>query len=495
MFETATAGEYTAETEMNQSEYPGAPQGEDEWGRRRRYWRRRRRHYDYDDDDESQPQSESAQSEEQFLPLLPLLANVVPAVLGALGGGGRKREAEYEYEDEGEGEDEFTGAQGEGEEQFILGKLLKGVLGEDRESGPALSPQQEAEMASRLLEVNSEDELGRLLGSIVNVVGRAAQGIQNAARTPQGRAVINAVTPVIQAAMPGNSEPGEIFESETGGMSQEQEIFESARQAVRLTAATAQHAAAAPPGMPAELVGELGLIRAASRFARPFLGRAVRRIFGGRSRFGYRPGYRGYRPGYRGYRGGYRYGHPYRRYGRPWGFRGYRGPGYGYGPGYSYGPGYVEGPPPPEPSGPPPAGPPPAPPAGPPPEPPQPGFRWVAVPIGAPPPPSVPPEPAPATPPSGGTPPEAPPPPGPTSGEWESQYGEAAYGEAQYGEAQYGEAQYGEAPYGEAQYGETQYGEFQPEYQQGEWEAPQNGHGDGGGRWVRRGGKIELLGA
>ncbi|XVV08745.1 hypothetical protein ACQP2X_28300 [Actinoplanes sp. CA-131856] len=465
MFETATAGEYTAETEMNQSEYPAAPQGEDEWGRRRRYWRRRRRHYDYDDDDESQ----SPQSEEQFLPLLPLLANVVPAVLGALGGG--KREAEYEYEDE----DEFPQGEDEGEEQFILGRLLKGVLGEapERESGPVLSPQQEAEMASRLLEVNSEDELGKLLGSIVNVVGRAVQGVQNAARTPQGRAVINAVAPVVQAAMPGAGEPGEIFESETGGMSQEQEIFETARQAVRLTAATAQHAAAAPAGVPAELVGELGLIRAASRFARPLLGRAVRRIFGGRSRFGYRPGYRGFRPGYRGYRGGYRYGHPYRRYGRPWGYRGYRyGP--GYGPGYSYGPGYVEGPPP-EPSGPPPAGPPPAPPAGPPPEPPQPGFRWVAVPIGAPPPPSVPPEPAPAAPPSGATPPEAPPPPGPTSGEWESQYGEA--------------------PYGEAPYGETQYGEFQPEYQQGEWEAPQNGHGDGGGRWVRRGGKIELLGA
>ncbi|MFF5078554.1 hypothetical protein ACFY36_16005 [Actinoplanes sp. NPDC000266] len=491
MFETGTAGEYTAEAEMNQSEYPAAPQGEDEWGRRRRHWRRRRRHYDYDDDDESQ----SAQSEEQFLPLLPLLANVVPAVLGALGGG--KREAEYEYEDEGEdeGEEQFilgkllkgVLGEGEGEEQFILGKLLKGVLGEapERESGPVLSPQQEAEMASRLLEVNSEEELGRLLGSIVNVVGRAAQGVQNAARTPQGRAVINAVTPVIQAAMPGNSEPGEIFESETGGMSQEQEIFETARQAVRLTAATAQHAAAAPPGAPAELVGELGLIRAASRFARPFLGRAVRRVFGGRSRFGYRPGYRGFRPGYRGgYRGGYRYGHPYRRYGRPWGYRGHR-----YGPGYSYGPGYVDGPPPPEPSGPPPAGPPAGPPSSPP-EPPQPGFRWVAVPIGAPPPPSVPPEPAatPPAPPSGGAPPDAPPPPGPTSGEWESQYGETPPGP-------YGEMQYGEMQYGETQYGETQYGEFQPEYPQGEWEAPQNGHGDGGGRWVRRGGKIELLGA
>ncbi len=46
MFETATAGEYAAETEWQESEYPqgeGGPQAEDEWGRRRRYGRRRRR--------------------------------------------------------------------------------------------------------------------------------------------------------------------------------------------------------------------------------------------------------------------------------------------------------------------------------------------------------------------------------------------------------------------------------------------------------------------
>ena len=119
--------------------------------------------------------------------------------------------------------------------------------------------------------------------------------------------------------------------------------------------------------------------------------------------------------------------------------------------GYGYaGPGYVRRPPPPpEPAGPPP------------PEPPQPGFRWVAVPIGAPAPTAAPPEPAAAAgaaPAAAGPPPDAPPPPGPTQSEWY-------------------EAQYGEAPYGEAQYGETPYGEYQPGYGQGEWEAPmQNGH-------------------
>jgi hypothetical protein len=279
--------------------------------------------------------------------------------------------------------------------------------------------------------------------------------------------------------MPGGGDPGEIFETETGGMSQEQEIFETARQAVRLAASTAQHVAMAPPGAPADLVGELGLIRAAGRFARPFLGRAVRGIFG-RPRIGFRvgfgrPGFRvGFRGGFRpGYRGGFRYGRHYRPYygyrGRSyWGYRGPRYRGYGYA-----GPSYVEGPPPPvEPAGPPP------------PEPPQPGFRWVAVPIGAPAPMAAAPEPAPAAadgaaPAAAGPPPDAPPPPGPAQSEWyEAQYGEAPYG------------------YGETQYGETQYGEFQPGYGQGEWEAPmQNGHGDGGGRWVRRNGKIELLGA
>ncbi|GIE99846.1 hypothetical protein [Paractinoplanes rishiriensis] len=470
MFETTTAGEYTAETTWNESEYPqteGGPQAEDEWGRRRR-WRRRRR-YDYDDDDEAQFAGEAeAEAEEQFLPLIPLLSSVVPAVLGALGGG-RKREAEYEGGGQYEDEDE-------GEEQFILGRLLKGVLGgeaPDRAGESVLSPQQEAEMARQLLEVNSEEELGRLLGGIVNVVGRAVQGVQNAARTPQGRAVVKAVTPVVQAAMAGGDAPGEIFESEAGGMSQEQEIFETARQAVRLTASTAGHVAAAPPGVPAELAGELGLLRAAGRLARPFVGRAINRIFG-RPRFGFRPGFR---PGFRGFRG-YRHGRPY------WGYRGrpYYGPRFGrYRNGYA-GPGYIEGAPPPpaEPAGPPP------------PEPPQPGYRWVAVPIGAPAPAAAAPEPAPP----GGPPPDAPPPPGPAQSEWEQAlYGEAQYGEAQYGEAPYGEAPYGEAPYGEAQYGEAQYGEFQPGHGPGEWEAPmQNGHGDGG-RWVRRQGKIELLGA
>ena len=337
-----------------------------------------------------------------------------------------------------------------------------------------LSPQQEAEMAGQLLEVNSEEELGRVLGGIVNAVGRAVQGVQNAARTPQGRAVINAVAPVVQAAMPGGGDPGEIFETETGGMSQEQEIFETARQAVRLAASTAQHVAMAPPGAPAELVGELGLIRAAGRFARPFLGRAVRGIFG-RPRIGFRVGFG--RPGFRGRVPRWIPARiprwvrvrpplpPALRLPRtPLGLPGTAVPRLRLCRSGLRGRSAAAA----EPAGPPP------------PEPPQPGFRWVAVPIGAPAPTAAPPEPAAAdgaAPAAAGPPPDAPPPPGPAQSEWY-------------------EAQYGEAPYGETQYGETQYGEFQPGYGQGEWEAPmQNGHGDGGGRWVRRNGKIELLGA
>jgi hypothetical protein len=474
MFETETAGGYTAETAWNETGYPQGEDGseaEDEWRRRRRYGRRRRRYYPEPDDDEAafQGQSEDEdEGEEQFLPILAAGLKLLPTVLGALGGGGR-REAEAEYDEYEDGEY----PQGESEEQFILGGLLKKFLGEapDGEGGAVLSPQQEAEMAGQLLEVDSEEELGRVLGGIVNAVGRAVQGVANAARTPQGQAVIDAVAPVVRAAMPGGGEPGEIFETETGGMSQEQEVFETARQAVRLIASTAHHAAMAPPGAPAELVGELGLIRAAGRLARPFLGRAVRGIFrpriGIRVGFG-RPGFRvGFRGGFRpGFRGGLRYGRPYRYRGRPyWGYRGPRYRGYGYA-----GPGYVEGPPPPaEPTGPPP-----------PPEPPQPGYRWVAVPIGAPVPMVTPPEPAPADAAPGAA--DAPPPPGPAQGEWN--------------EAPYGEAPYGEAPDGEAPYGEASYGEFQPGPGPGEWEAPmRNGNGDSGGRWVRRHGKIELLGA
>jgi hypothetical protein len=472
MFETTTAAGY-GEAEGYQPEWEGEwNQAEDEWGRRRRWHRRRR--WDESDDEfsaggaEMEDESEDA-DEEQFLPILAAGLKLLPTILGSLGGG---KEAEF-----------AEGEEGEDEERFI-GNLLKKFLGEaEYEDEVPLSPAQEADLAGRLLEVSGEDELKQVLGRIVNAVGSAVQGSRNAAASPQGRALVEAMTPVARTVVPGAGlSPGEVFETESSGMSQEQEVYESARQAVRLTAAAAGHVASAPPGAPPEVVGELGIIRAASRLARPLFGRTlrafsplVRRAFGFRRYGGYRGGYRGsrYYGGYRGsrYHGGYR---------GPRYYGGYRGPRYGYRYGYGYGyppAGYVEGLPP-EPAGPPPAAAPAPPPE--PPGPPQPGFRWVAVPVGAPPPAVVPPEPAPA-----GPPPDAPPPPGqPGQGEW----GQTEWNQGEYQPGEWGQGEYQPGGYGPGT------GEYGPGF---EATPGANGHdGDGqAGRWVRRRGKIVLLGA
>ncbi len=212
------------------------------------------------------------------------------------------------------------------------------------------------------------------------------------------------------------------------GLDREQEEYEAARRLVQMTAAAAHDVATAPPDAAPRLVGELGVIRAARRFAAPLFRRALRSVTPYARRY-YGPRYAGVRRyghggGYRGY-GGWR-GPGYRRYGSPFG-SGYRR----YGATWPYG--YPQGAePPPEPS--------PVPPA------PQPGFRWVAVPIGA---PAPQPEP-PAEPPQAGPPPGAPAP----GGGPQSEFGWGDGGRRR------------------------RYGASGPS-----------------GRWVRRGGKIILLGA
>src|ERR1035438_1176904 len=118
--------------------------------------------------------------EERFLPLIPIVGKVLGGLLGGL-----LKEGEGEYEGEyGEGET------GQAEEE-ILGRILSRVLGREAAFHEApLSPEQEDEFASRLMEVSSEDELGRVLGGIVNTVGRAVQGVGSAVSSPQGRALV-----------------------------------------------------------------------------------------------------------------------------------------------------------------------------------------------------------------------------------------------------------------------------------------------------------------
>jgi hypothetical protein len=438
------------EGEWNQGE-GGWNQGEGEWNRRR-YWRRRR----YSNDDEygtgSQGQGEG---EEQFLPIIAGALKLLPTIISGISSltGGNRRESEFE-----EGEDES-------EEHFLLGNILKQFLGETQNEGELpLHPAQESELAGRLLQVSGEDELRQVLGRIVDTIGSTQQGIRNAAGTPQGQALIEAAAPIARTVVPGaGMQPEQLFETgQAGAIGHEQQAYEAARQAVRLTADAARNVATAPPGAPPEIVGELGLIRAASRFA-PGVFRAARRAFSvSRRAFGYRRPY--------GYGGGYHYNRPYAyrggyRYGRPYGYRSYYGghrgplasyrhPSYRYPYRFPYQARYgypLQVPaaePPPDPSMPPP---PPMPPMPPVPEPPpQPGFRWVAVPIGAPDPVGPPPGPA-------GPPPE---PPGPEPMPAGVPAGQAGQGEWYGGDREWGQQEWRPG---------QQNGWHRNQWSQGEW--------------------------
>jgi len=408
-------GEAPYETAYGEAPYGEAPYGEGPYGEAS---------YGEAPYGEAEDEGQYGEAEEErFLPLIPLAGKVLGGLLGGLM---KEEESESGY---GEAEDEA----GEAEEQF-LGKLLQKVLGQEAEHDEtAMSPAQEAEFAGHMLEITNEEELEGFLKNLVNFVGKAVQGVRGAANSPQGRALINAVKPLARAALPAiggaigtaiapgigtqigqtlGTAASTLFETEMSGMTPEQEEFETARRFVRFASAAAQDVASAPPGAPAQMVGEFGAIRAARRFARPLFGRALRRVSPlARRFFGRR---------YGGFRRGFRSG----------GFRRFpfRGPGFGLRPRFGYGfPAPVPEPEPvpapaPEPPGPP--------------GPPQPGFRWVAVPIGAP-------DPVPA---------EPSPPPGEPA--------PAAQGEYGYG------------------YGGNGHGG--------------NGHG---GRWIRRDGKIVVLGA
>lgn len=150
------------------------------------------------------------QSEEQFLPaILPALKGVLSGVLGGLL---REGEGEYGPTGYGQGEEEgwtgeSEGEDGEAEEQF-LDRIFVRFLGREAEyDEAALPPGQQAEIAARLMEVSDEEELARILGGIVNTIGRAVQGISGAANSPQGRAFINAATPLARAVLPGAPVP------------------------------------------------------------------------------------------------------------------------------------------------------------------------------------------------------------------------------------------------------------------------------------------------
>jgi hypothetical protein len=208
------------------------------------------------------------ESEEQFLPLIPIVGKVLAGLLGGLV---KEAESAGEY-----GQGEYGHAENEDEageaEEVLLHRVITRVLGQEPEyDQEVLTPAQEAEFTDRLLEVSNEQELGQILGGIVNTVGGVVQGIRGAVQSPQGRAVVNAVKPVARAALPqlgravgraigrrvGTSiargigmAARSLFETETSELTAEQEQYEVASRIVRLTASAARDVAAAPAGAP-----------------------------------------------------------------------------------------------------------------------------------------------------------------------------------------------------------------------------------------------------
>lgn len=359
------------------------------------------------------------------------LIPIAGKVLGGLLGGLLK-------EEEGEGSyyEEEEGEAGEAEEAF-LGKLLKKVLGQEAEHDEtALSPAQEAEFAGQMLEINSEEELDEFLGKLVNFVGKAVQGVRRAANSPQGRALIEAVKPLARAALPtiGGAIGGAIAPG----------VGSQVGQALGTAASTLfETESSMMSEEEEEFENARRFVRLASAAAQDVAcappGAPPRMVgeFGvirASRRFArplFRRSLRRISPLARRF-----FGSRYRGFRR--GFR--SGPSFRRfpfrGPRFGlrprFGYGFPAGPGP-EPEPVPVAGPAPEPPPGPP----QPGYRWVAVPIGAP-------DPVPAAP------AEPPPPPGEPAPAAQSEYGYGANG---------------------------------------------HGNGHGGGRWVRRNGKIVVLGA
>lgn len=186
----------------------------------------------------------------------------------------------------------------------------EGEYGEyEGEVGGAVNPLSEAEeieLASELLEINSEAELEQFLGSLISKVGRAAGGFL---KSPVGRALGGIVKDVAKKALPmvggtlgsmvapgvgtalgsqlGSYASG-LFELELESMPQEQAEFEVARRVVGLTATAANQAAQAQPrpGATPEMVARAAVAEAARDLA-PGLRRMLQQRAGtapGRSR-------------------------------------------------------------------------------------------------------------------------------------------------------------------------------------------------------------------
>jgi hypothetical protein len=163
----------------------------------------------------------------------------------------------------------------------------------------ALSPAEELELASELLEVGSDEELEQFLGDLI---GRAAHAVSNFARSATGRSLGHMLVSAIKNIEPyaskaldtwiasrgqgggggadgvaadaaegaeGQLPPdiGRLLGLDLEGLSPEDREFEVSRQLVRLAASAAQQASLAPPQADPDAVARQALTAAASDFA------------------------------------------------------------------------------------------------------------------------------------------------------------------------------------------------------------------------------------
>jgi hypothetical protein len=160
-------------------------------------------------------------------------------------------EAGYAGEEEWSGEEEYTGE----------GELFEYSTGEGETTGYEFGDR-ESELATELLEITSEQELDRFLGSLIST---AVSGVRNFARSKAGQAVGGILKNAAKKALPqlgqalgdtvGAGSLGKQAGSwlggklelglQTEGLSAEDREYEAARAFVRFAGDTAQRAAQA----------------------------------------------------------------------------------------------------------------------------------------------------------------------------------------------------------------------------------------------------------
>lgn len=159
-----------------------------------------------------------------------------------------------------------------------------GYAGEAGQAEGPLSEAQEMELASRLLEAETEGELEQFLGDVVGTVGGA---LGRALPPATGKAITRSLTSAVRQALPAvgravggwagpggadigaqlADQAGQLLGLELEGLSAEDRELEASRQLVRLASAATEHAASAPHGAEPSAVAHQAVADAAQQYA------------------------------------------------------------------------------------------------------------------------------------------------------------------------------------------------------------------------------------